>query len=88
MVWGTFSQSVVAFLAVTLISQTQGFNVQITNRCDKSIDLFDAKTVESISPGGSITRTIAPDTGAHVYRSGTGAQATCTSLILFLQLKR
>jgi len=74
MVW----RGVAAAAAVLCMQQAQAFQVTLKNQCSGDMTLFDSSTTETIAEGSSTTRTIAADSGAHVYRYGTGAQATCT----------
>lgn len=77
MVW----RGVATVAALMCMRQAQAFQVTLKNQCTDSMVLFDSSSTETIAEGSSITRTIAPDSGAHVYRYGTGAQATRTSLL-------
>lgn len=72
----------VLLLAALAAHQVQAFNVQLVNKCTYTINLFDASTVQDIAPGASLTRTIAPNSGAHVFRHTRNAQATCEFLVL------
>lgn len=74
------TSSIASLLALALFSaQTSAFNVVLTNKCTKPIVLFDSRTTADIAAGTSLTRTIAPNSGAHVFRDSTNAQATRTS---------
>lgn len=74
------TSSTVLLLAALAAHQAQAFNVQLVNKCTYTINMFDASTVQDIAPGASLTRTIAPNSGAHVFRHTRNAQATCEFL--------
>lgn len=63
-------------LAALAAHQAQAFNVQLVNKCTYTVNLFDASSVQDIAPGDSLTRKIAPNSGAHVFRHTRNAQAT------------
>ncbi|GMF28353.1 unnamed protein product [Phytophthora lilii] len=74
MVWRSSVSAMVA-VAAGLLAQVQAFEVTLVNSCSESIDVFDSKSTETLSVGGTSTRTVSPG-GAFVYRKGTGGQAT------------
>ncbi|RLN59522.1 hypothetical protein BBP00_00006443 [Phytophthora kernoviae] len=74
MVWRSSVSAVVA-VAVGLIAQAQAFEVTLVNSCSESIVVFDSKSTETLSVGGTSTRVVSPG-GAYVFRKGTGSQAT------------
>lgn len=80
MVWRT----VAAAAALAVLQQAQAFQVTLKNQCTGSMVLFDASSTETIAEGSSTTRTISPNSGAHVFRYGTGAQATRTFLLRYI----
>lgn len=63
-------------LLAALAAQTQAFTVKLQNQCTYKIEMFDSHIVEAIAPGASISRYIAPNSGAHVFRHTTNGQAT------------
>ncbi|CAH0513775.1 unnamed protein product [Peronospora belbahrii] len=63
-----------------LESVAQGINIYVTNECTESITLAHVTpggvSTDQVAAGGTIIKSFAAGTGSHVFKSGTGAQAT------------
>jgi hypothetical protein len=66
--------SVAALLALS--ASVDAFTIKLTNQCGYQVQMFDSKSVENINSGGSVSRWIAPNSGAHVFRHSTSGQST------------
>ena len=81
----TLPRAVMSF--ALLHSVTQGINVYVTNHCEESMTLAHVTPgsvlTDEVSAGGSITKVMPIGTGSHVFKSGIGAQATCTCVWSF-----
>lgn len=57
-------------------------SVELHNQCAVDFDLvhvdYQTATTDHLVAGTSITKTIRNESPSHVFKSGTGAQATCT----------
>ncbi|KAG6622929.1 uncharacterized protein IUM83_09197 [Phytophthora cinnamomi] len=58
----------------------QGINIYVSNMCDESMTLAhvspSGSETEQVAAGGTTTKSIAPGSASHVFKWGTGAQAT------------
>eukprot|EP00644_Phytophthora_capsici_P000662 jgi/Phyca11/109236/e_gw1.16.517.1 len=58
----------------------QGFNVYVSNKCDESMTLAQVTPsgvqTEQVSAGGTTTKSVPTGSASHVFKWGTGAQAT------------
>lgn len=73
-----------ALLALSAHQTANAFNVNVLNRCEKDLVLAQVSpsgvSTTTLAPGGTATRSVS---GASVvFKSGTGAQATRTYLLL------
>lgn len=77
-------QAATALLALAA-HEASAFNVNVINRCEKTIDLAQVDPsgvkMQSLAPGATTTRTFPPGSGSHVLKAGAGAQATCTCVL-------
>ncbi|CAH0485378.1 unnamed protein product [Peronospora farinosa] len=78
MVRPTISCALMGFAMFTDVAQ--GINIYVTNKCDESMVLAhvtpNGVTTDDLACGGTITKSIEPSSGSHVFKSGTGAEAT------------
>lgn len=86
MVW---RGAVVAALA--LAAQAQAFSVDISNMCDESMTLAHVRPsgvgTQQVAAGATTTVSIDVGSASHVFKWGTGAQATRTFVLgIFFQL--
>ncbi|EEY62726.1 uncharacterized protein PITG_14518 [Phytophthora infestans T30-4] len=78
MVMQTLSRALMGLALLNGVAQ--GFNVYVSNKCDESMTLAhltpNGVQTEQVAAGGSTTKSIAPGSASHVFKWGTGAQAT------------
>lgn len=81
MVWRAFTQGV-AVLALFTMGVADGFQVFVVNRCNVDIDLahvvVGSQDVVKLPVGATVVREVPVGSPSHVFKAGTGAQATCT----------
>jgi hypothetical protein len=77
MVMQRFSRALVGLALLSNIAQ--GVNIYVSNMCDESMTLAhvspSGSDTEQVAAGDSTTKTIGT-TASHVFKWGTGAQAT------------
>lgn len=82
MVWRGFTQ--LAFALAVAAAGANAFSVDISNMCDEDMTLAHVRpsgvNTQDIAAGGSTTIDIAAGSASHVFKWGTGAQATLAEL--------
>lgn len=82
MVWRGFTQ--LALAAAVAMASASAFSVDISNMCDESMTLAHVRPsgvgTQDIAAGGSTTIDIEVGSASHVFKWGTGAQATLAEL--------
>ncbi|GMF51864.1 unnamed protein product [Phytophthora fragariaefolia] len=78
MVMQTLSRALVGLALLNGVAQ--GFNIYVSNMCDESMTLAhvspSGSETEQVAAGGTTTKSISAGSASHVFKWGTGAQAT------------
>jgi hypothetical protein len=77
-----------ALLVLTALATASATQLQVVNKCDDTVQLYDNSAIEALSPGGTTQRTLAQGF-LGMFRDGVSPQATRTcTLPISLQLLR
>lgn len=80
MVWRSMSSALAA--AALLVGSARGFSVDISNMCSEDMTLAHVRpsgvSTQAVAAGATTTVNIDVGSASHVFKWGTGAQATRT----------
>lgn len=64
-------------LALAALATASATQLQVVNKCDETVQLYDNSATEALSPGGTTQRTLAQGF-LGMFRNGVSPQATRT----------